>query len=190
MWAKKTGLLEDFLDPRLNPQIVTESLGELKLLFQETSKLKQRYGLEIKEDPVSNPQARQADTISNSDILKIPEHDTVIQKEADILNRAKKFQQHTSTLKKLWLAAVDAKGIGKLIDHIHLILFRLEGLLETSEREDSSRMLRMLKQLQLFMISVAENSARCRRYRTRSKRQRYMMKLASQSRPSKPCKSI
>lgn len=153
VWAQKTGLLEDSLDPRLNPQIVTESLGELKLLFQETSKLKQRYGLEIKEESVSSPQSRQADPISDSDISKIFEHEAVIQKEADILNKVKKSQQHTPTLKKLWWAAVDAKGIGKLIDHINSILFRLEGLLETFEREDSSR---MLKQLQLSMISVAE----------------------------------
>lgn len=79
VWAQKTGLLEDSLDPRWNSQIVTESLGELKLLFQETSKLKQRYGLEIKEDPVSSPQSRQADPISDSNISKIFEHEAVIQ---------------------------------------------------------------------------------------------------------------
>ena len=154
VWAQKTGLLEDSFDSRLNSEIVTESLGELKLLLQETSRLKQKYGLEIKEDPVTGPQPRQADSIANPDISKkILEHEAVIQKEADILNKAQKSQQHTSALKKFWWAAVDAKGIEKLIDHVHWILSRLEGLLDTFEREDSSR---MLKQLQLSMISVTK----------------------------------
>lgn len=153
VWGQKTGLLEDSLDSRLNSEIVTESLGELKLLLQETSRLKQKYGLEIKEDPVAGPQTRQADSTPNPDISKILEHEAVIQKEAAILSRAQKSQQHTSALKRFWWAAVDAKGIEKLISHVHWILSRLEGLLDTFEREDSSR---MLKQLQLSMISVTE----------------------------------
>ena len=153
LWAQKTGLLEDSLDPRMNTQLIIDTLGELKLLFGEISKLKQRYGLELKEDPSTRSQNIQSNPSSSSEIAKIFEHETILQKEADILNRVKTYQKHGSVVKKFWWAAVDMKGIEKLVGLIHSILSRLESLLESFERESSSRLFR---QLQLSMVSVTE----------------------------------
>ncbi|KAL8791974.1 MAG: hypothetical protein Q9195_005463 [Heterodermia aff. obscurata] len=153
LWAKKSGLLADDLDMRLNVEIITTALRDLKSLFEDTTKLRSRYGLDIKEVGSSQQQAKSQHDGIDPRTISLFEHEAILQKENEILTRANMVKKGNHMMKRLWWAAVDMKGLESMVERVNSIISRLDNVLQDVEREDS---LQLFKQLQLSIINVTE----------------------------------
>ena len=153
LWAEKSGLFSDKLDPRLDRSLINSSLAELRLLFEDTSKLKQKYGLVLKEDDLRQQENTTSGPPSSTISTNILERADIISKEEQVLGRVKELNSHQRLVKRLWWAAVDLNGMERLVNNIDSIVTRLNSVLDKFEKEDS---LQLFKQLQLSIVSVTE----------------------------------
>ncbi|KAI9706667.1 MAG: hypothetical protein M1836_003676 [Candelina mexicana] len=153
LWAKKCGLLADDLDVRLNVEIINTALSDLKSLFEDTAKLRSRYGLDIKDVGSSQQQTKLQHDGIDPRTVSLFEHEAILQKEDEILARADMLKKSNHMMKKLWWAAVDMKGLESMVERVNSIITRLDNVLQDVEREDS---LQQFKQLQLSLVNVTE----------------------------------
>ena len=153
LWAEKSGLFSDTLDPRLDRSLINSSLAELRLLFEDSSKLKEKYGLVLKEDDLTQQEDSTFGPASSSISTNILERADIISKEEQILSRVKELNSPRRLVKRLWWAAVDLNGMERLVRNIDSIITRLNSVLDKFEKEDS---LQLFKQLQLSIVSVTE----------------------------------
>ena len=153
LWAEKSGLFSDKLDPRLDRSLINSSLAELRLLFEDSSKLKEKYGLVLKEDDFTQQEDSTMRPASSSISANILERADIISKEEQILGRVKELNSPRRLVKRFWWAAVDLNGMERLVRNIDSIITRLNSVLDKFEKEDS---LQLFRQLQLSIVSVTE----------------------------------
>ena len=153
LWAEKSGLYSDKLDPRLDRSLINSGLAELRLLFEDSSKLKEKYGLVLKEDDFTQQEDSTMGPASSSISANILERADIISKEEQILGRVKELNSPRRLVKRFWWAAVDLNGMERLVRNIDSIITRLNSVLDKFEKEDS---LQLFKQLQLSLVSVTE----------------------------------
>ena len=105
LWAKKSGLIGDKLDERLEKELINKTLGQLRSLLQDTVTLKKRYKLDVRDTDVElKPSSKPG---PSSEALRFLEDETVIKEEEMILGRAKLEQQKVHFPKRLrWTMAV------------------------------------------------------------------------------------
>lgn len=153
LWAKKSGLLADDLDVRLNVEVIITALSDLKSLFEDTTKLRSRYGLDIKEVGSSQQLTKMQNDGFDPRTVSLFEHEAILHKETEVLARANMLKKSNHMMKKLWWAAVDMKGLESMVERVNSIISRLDNVLQDVEREDS---LQQFKQLQLSIINITE----------------------------------
>ena len=149
LWAKKSGLIDDNLDPRFDEEIVKATLGELRSLLENTEKLKKRYNLDVRDDHTSVATVPLVEF--SSETLRFLNDATIQNEQEKILKRAKFEQRKTVFPKRLWFAAVDRDGFERLISQISTIIQGLFNLLALNAQEDTQKSLHLM-QLSLFSI--------------------------------------
>jgi hypothetical protein len=170
LWARRSGLSTGKMDQRLNLRLINETLGNIQNLLCDTTHLKRKYGLELRDDntparddntparddntparddntPASDVhlQSDHSTTPNNPDLLFL-EHRDIANERTFILQRAKNVQRSTSLRRKFTWAAVDKKGFAQLINQIGHLIQRLQDLLGDTQQAalmDDIRLIRL-----------------------------------------------
>jgi hypothetical protein len=151
LWAKKSGLIDDKLDERLEKELINETLGQLRNLLQDTVALKKRYKLDVRDTNVEPKPSSKSDPSSKA--LQFLEDETIIKEEEMILGRAKLEQKKAHFPKRLWWAAVDHDGFEELIRHVGSLIQRLFDFLSITAQEDVQQQFHLLN---LTMLNVVQ----------------------------------
>lgn len=151
LWAKKSGLIDDKLDERLEKQLINETLGQLRSLLQDTATLKKRYKLDLRDADVEpKPSSKSG---PSSETLRFLNDETIIKEQAKILGRVKLEQKKLHFPKRLWWAAVDHDGFEELIRHVGSLIQRLFDFLSITAQEDVQQQFYLLN---LSMLNVVQ----------------------------------
>jgi len=151
LWSKKSGLIDDKLDPRLNEQVISAALVELRTLSDDTGKLKKKkYNLELKNEDGSQQPPKWGPSLEPFRFL---DNDAIIKKQEKILSRAKLEQRENLLPKRLWWAAVDRKGMENLITHVGFLVQRLFNVLSVLDEQDIQQQFQLI---QLALVNVTE----------------------------------
>jgi hypothetical protein len=150
LWSKKSGLIDDKLDPRLNTQIISAALAELRALFDDTGKLKKKYKLELKDGDVNRQPPKSGPSVEP---LRFLDDDAIIKEQNKILARVQLEQRDNLFPKRLWWAAVDRKGMENLITHVGFLVQRLFDVLSVLDEQDIQQQFQLI---QLALVNVTE----------------------------------
>src|SRR5436190_13095201 len=112
LWAQKSGLLQDTLDPRLPEKLIRETMTQLRELLSNVSVLKSKYKLEL--ESTSNP-----DDVPDEPPLNTPleflNSEEIARERKNIIIRARAVQKASWFPRRLIWAKKDGKGLKYLI---------------------------------------------------------------------------
>jgi serine/threonine protein kinase len=148
LWAKKSGLIDDKLDERLEKELINETLGQLRILLLDTVTLKKRYKLDVRDTD-----AEQKPSSQLSEALRFLDDETLIKEEEKILGRARLEQKRIHFPKRLWWAAVDHGGFEELNGKVGSLIQRLFDFLSITAQEDVQQQFHLLN---LAMLNVVQ----------------------------------
>lgn len=153
-WAKTVGLTgpDVTLNPRLNQTLAAELMGQMLLLLS-TSKLKERYKLELVP---SRPTSISINDSKNEITFAQGILSSAVSEEArgEILARANLIQAKNHLPQRLWWASVDKKKFENLVQDVRAIVDGLWALLDPLQQDEVTQ---MMKQVLSVVIRVSKD---------------------------------
>jgi len=150
LWARRSGLTDDNLDPRFNESVIRETLAQLRNLLTNTANLKSKYKLEI--NPVSN----QTDNIPAGEPWGAPlnflDNQDIVRERKNIILRARAAQKASWFPRRLIWAKKDRQGFKEMLDTIGQLISKLYDFLDILAIEEIQN---ELKLMQLKLIAMA-----------------------------------
>jgi hypothetical protein len=141
-WADRVGLLVAKEQQTLNWQLAGIILQQLESFLTSANKLKAEYALDITEEEIQAAEAALASETPRQGISRLIAH-----LKPDLRTIAGKIiQEHNSAIKRIRWAARDRAKLKAYLGEISSLVYKLEFLLDSSERQqgidDYDRLLR------------------------------------------------
>jgi Prion-inhibition and propagation len=154
LWAKRSGLVDNRLDPRFNEALICETLAQLRNLLSDTANLKAKYKLEINSVlhdahniPAVQPWGPPLTILDNDDIVK---------ERKNIILRARAAQKASWFPRRLIWAKKDRQGFKDLLEAISQLISKLYDFIGILATEDVQKELKLLE-LKLIAVTTQLN---------------------------------
>ncbi|KAF1992987.1 hypothetical protein P154DRAFT_504182 [Amniculicola lignicola CBS 123094] len=151
LWAKRSGLVDNKLDRRLNESLINEALALLCELLTSTDNLRKRYKLDVVvgEPPPSPAPAHNSRSVQNLPFLQ----SNVLSRERAILLEEAKKAQNAMPFRRFRFASIDKANFQELMRNIGQLIQNLYDLLDAHIQDEIVQQLRMERSTMLQLVS-------------------------------------
>ena len=151
LWATRSGLIEQRLDPRLNQNLIVDILRRIEKLLTDKEKLHVRYNLDLLDEPSTSP----ADETNHHFVLPRSVGLGLLHLEHEQKQQVRRplFQKLPSLGKRLRWAAFDKNGFSRLVNDLSALIGGLHNLLDKFHQDELRNDVRLMH---LKLIALTE----------------------------------